>query len=414
MSDADDGPQSEGGSVSGDSGGSTVGAGSETDSDEDTEGDAGEPVDIPVELAELELYQWGTISKNTLADVNPCPQQDCAWSAGEGQAGVVNDWTGGAFASEEGGLGGLVYWGGGHGGYYGNEVYFFDLETLLWERRSEPTDGQTPGDASSYGVDLSTGLWWDGNPVPTHTYDGVSYHPGSNRFMLLTTSDTPAQPWVPADFVQPYAVSFGFDDGAWASGTSARQAPGTSGFMSSAYDQARDLFWVWSYPDGTFSSYDPGADTWQSYPQGFLTNLDHVSAVHPGLDLYVTLEFRTSGNVYVHQLDDPNAPEIVVQTQGDTGIESSGALGFEWVEALDAFVAWRGGQSVYALRPPAGDWQSEPWVWTEIVGTGANPGAGPRTGVYSKFQYAPSVGVALIAPSVGANVFAIRLAEAAR
>ncbi|MEM6992688.1 MAG: hypothetical protein AAF721_19395, partial [Myxococcota bacterium] len=259
--------------------------------------DDGEPVEIPTELADLELHQWGTISQNTLADVDPCPQQDCAWSATEGQSGVINDWTGGAFATEEGGLGGLIYWGGGHGGYYGNEVYVFDLETLHWERRSEPTDGQTPGDSGTYDLDLSTGLWWDGAPAATHTYDGVSYHPGTNSFVLLTTSDAPAPPWVPTGFLAPYTSSFSFDTGTWTQGTDAREAPGAIGFMSTAYDEARDLFWGWSYPEGTFSSYDPNTDTWQSYPQGFLTNLDHVSAIEPTHDLYVTLEFRSAGAI---------------------------------------------------------------------------------------------------------------------
>ncbi|MEM6996303.1 MAG: hypothetical protein AAF721_37695, partial [Myxococcota bacterium] len=112
-----------------------------------------------------------------------------------------------------------------------------------------------------------------------------------------------------------------------------------------------------------------------------------------------------------HQLDDPSASEVTVQTTGDTAIEAAGALGFEWVEPLDAFVAWSGGQSVYTLQAPAGDWATESWVWTEIVGFGANPGSGPMNGAYSKFQYAPAVGVALIAPSIDSNVFAIRLAE---
>ena len=60
----------------------------------------------------------------------------CSYSAVEGVSGVIDDWCGGAFASGFGTLGGLVVWGGGHNGYFGSELYVFDLESQLWVRHT--------------------------------------------------------------------------------------------------------------------------------------------------------------------------------------------------------------------------------------------------------------------------------------
>src|SRR5262245_18766455 len=71
--------------------------------------------------------RWTVVSTNTIHDVDPCPKRDCSYSANEGVAGVINDWNGGVFASGYGAYGGLVAWGGGHMGYFGSEIYVFDV-----------------------------------------------------------------------------------------------------------------------------------------------------------------------------------------------------------------------------------------------------------------------------------------------
>jgi len=98
------GPQ--GGGQVGGSGGSAQVGGSGGDS----------TLPIPEVILSMEDDTWTAISLNTLADVDPCPDRDCGYSAIEGQSAVLNDWTGGAFASEEGALGSLLVWGGGHNG----------------------------------------------------------------------------------------------------------------------------------------------------------------------------------------------------------------------------------------------------------------------------------------------------------
>src|SRR5262245_35058305 len=88
-------------------------------------------------IDDLQPGHWYEVPNSQLEAVDPCPSSDCSWSAVEGVDAVMNDWSGGAFDTFRDRL---IVWGGGHGGYAGNEIYVFSLSTLAWERVSEPSD----------------------------------------------------------------------------------------------------------------------------------------------------------------------------------------------------------------------------------------------------------------------------------
>ncbi|MCF6263052.1 MAG: DUF5060 domain-containing protein [Xanthomonadales bacterium] len=363
---------------------------------------------IPAVIANLPLNEWQAISLNTIKDVDPCPGNDnCAWSAVEGLSGVVNDWTGGAYASEEGELGGLVYFGGGHNGYYGNEVYFFNLETLLWERRGEPTDGQTPENPNTFGLN-SQCRFWDGKPLAIHTYESVFYDPLQNSFWLSKVSDAPSSsPGSPSGCSSDLPAAFSLDTNSWRdSGTS----PVGSKFSATAWDATRELAWVVDQSGSRVHSFDPVLDVWQTYVGGFPLNIDFTAAIDPIHDLLVFANFRNGTNkVGVKDLNSLNDNWFLVNTTGDTSIEGNTKVGFEWAPQLGGFIAWKEGLDLFLLTPPASDPRNNPWVWSRINATGVTPDT-PVNGPYSKFQYVPELGIALVASSVTGSVFAIRLA----
>ncbi|MBL8943816.1 MAG: hypothetical protein JNK45_11745 [Myxococcales bacterium] len=59
----------------------------------------------------------------------------------------------------------VVMWGGGHNDYWGNEVYWLPLDTMQWERLTDPSD---PGNGC-------TETYADGTPASRHTYDGLAF-----------------------------------------------------------------------------------------------------------------------------------------------------------------------------------------------------------------------------------------------
>ena len=364
--------------------------------------------DVPIAIADLPLNEWHPISLNTIADLDPCPDRECSWSGSEGQIAVTDAWNGGVYASELGSLGSLVYAGGGHNAYYGNEVYVFDLKSLLWQRRNDPTDGQTPGDSSTFNLNENC-RFWDGAPVVPHTYDSVVYDPATNRFIILTPSDAASHvlPGKSNGCDSNIAAYFDFTSNTWGSMNSSSPAGVTDG--PTAYDPKRKLFWGRTgYRDPRlFVSYDPAKDKWEQYEDEPIS-IDAMGAIDPTRDLFVAADFRYDSEIGVHDLSHPSKKVTYIKTTGEKEIEKEAGLGFEWANKLGGFIAWNNGPNLYLLTPPDRDWRNQNWTWTRITATGIHPGFASNGG-RSKFQWIDSLGMAVIAPRIDSPVFAIKL-----
>jgi hypothetical protein len=140
------------------------------------------------------------ISLNQLADIDPerppphglGPQ---AFHGTQGLAAIFKTWNGAIFSPDYGPYGAMIYYGGGHFGYYGTQLSLFDFSTRLWSKVNEPV--VLPGAKSyrDYDYDYSGGTgstyWLDHpeicdlkyhdmygtTPEVQHTYDGVVYLP---------------------------------------------------------------------------------------------------------------------------------------------------------------------------------------------------------------------------------------------
>src|SRR5262245_47939412 len=43
--------------------------------------------------------EWAPVSLNTLDDINPCPSNECSYSAVQGHGAIIDNWNGGALAT---------------------------------------------------------------------------------------------------------------------------------------------------------------------------------------------------------------------------------------------------------------------------------------------------------------------------
>jgi hypothetical protein len=354
---------------------------------------------------ELPPGQWMVLSLNTIDDVDPCPAQDCSYSAVEGVSATIDDWCGGALASGYGMLGALVVWGGGHNGYFGSEVYVFDIDSQLWERVSEPFDDGSGSVAPACSDD---GVYPDGSACPTHTYDRVDYHPGTNSFVILFATPDP----VCGGCDDPNVHLFGFDDGTWSLGA-AHPMPSPFTGASTAYDASRDSYWLLPAYNGFFSQYDAGADVWTAHQQHNI-DIDAVSAIDPGRDLFVTVDGRGTHTVIVHDLANPTNLGTTVTVDGTSPIMDSAAQGFEWDPVSQQFVGWGGGTEVWTLVPPDGDWATQTWTWLRVDAAAENtvvPTEPNANGTYSRWRHVPSLNVFVVVNRVGDPVFAYRLSD---
>ncbi len=370
----------------------------------------------PPWVAAITPGTWAAISLNTMADVdpaldsglNPRAPNRAAWSANEGQRGVLDDWTGGAFASGVGTHGALLTFGGGHAGYYGSEVYAFDLGTQRWRRVTNPYTGP-------FNWPFTNGTYPDGSPVPTHTYDYVDYHPGTNSFVVLRgVEDGYRSTNATSRFV---THMLDLDTGSW------RRSPVNSpsslpGGGSSCYDRNRDVFWIMT--PGTsrvFAKFDPkatnadgSAGRYTNYP-GDNLGIDVTADCDPARDLFVYANFRYEDRIYARDLKDPTAPRIAITETGDVPNKEH-AGGWAWSEKRQGFLYWRRGAGVFAFSPESGS--ATAWRWTNLTATGnavAPPEAEADNGVYSRFRVANfgTEEIALVVNRIDGPVYAFRI-----
>jgi hypothetical protein len=353
-------------------------------------------------LEDLTPGHWYEVPNSQLRQMDPCPARNCSYSGNEGQSGVIDDWTGAAFATGFGTKGAYLAFGGGHGGYLGNEVYAFDVGTLKWLRLTEPV---VNGNCNYTEAEFA-----DGSPCSAHTYDGVEYHARTNSFVILgaccNDNSINSSPRV-------HLLDLGTKK--WRRGAS-YPGGGAPHDVATAYDPNRDAYWTVPGFNAPVGMYDPnansGAGKWALYNPFNIDTLT-VGAIDPGRDIFVVLDGLVKHQIVVFDLKNPNAP-VKISFSGDSAPVQTTGAGFEWDPVQKAFVAWIGGASVYRLTPPSGDWRSGVWQWTKVGPAADNsvtPTAVNGNKPYSHWRYVPAVNAWMIVNRTSDNVFFYKMSE---
>lgn len=325
---------------------------------------------------------WATISQNTMADVDPAKDPNAnpnypntpPWNGKEGQSCVISCWNGGALATGFGPKGSLIEWGGGHAGYYGNEVYAFDLSTQHWSRLTDPYPNTV--------FPVTDGIWPDGTPSVPHTYAMVGYDPKTNSFatMLLQTSNNAYFTTIP--------MFFSFDTMKW------RRAPKSPAKVMyggwAAYDASRQAWWMEGGDSGGyFARYEMNGDgtngTWSSWQPNF-GSLNVMAARDPDNDVLIITDFSNGGAMYGLDLKNPGSAPVRL-TQGGSPPARAGREGWEWSSLRHAFIYYHDGTDVYQVKLSGTDWKTGTWVWTKLTSTSNTLSPqDPSAGIYDRFR----------------------------
>lgn len=111
-------------------------------------------------------------STNSFTSVDPKMYWD--------QAGIVNAWGSSAYTEWWGQWGALVWNGGGHGNYFGNEVVVYDFDDLTFKRLNDPHPNAEPDSKPPAKRVLEFGEFADdGTPLSHHNYDNLVILPPS-------------------------------------------------------------------------------------------------------------------------------------------------------------------------------------------------------------------------------------------
>lgn len=312
---------------------------------------------------------WHTLPNTTLnavcAATNGFPQ---VWGA-EGCFGILS-WSGGAFDSRRNRL---IVTGGGHNGYYGNELYALDLGTRAMTRLNDP------------GLPIANGcqeaIAGGTQPNSRHTYDGIEYMPNVDRLFVFSGSLACG----PGTFGQD-TWTFDFAAMTWRrmSPTGPLPVPGPG--VMTAYDPhtgrvyVHDLAHLYAY-DFTSNSYTRISTSAVSIGYHMMGVIDPVRRrfVIVGYDSQAA-----AGRVFSYDIGPATNGQMTTRaTTGGASLISQTYPGLEYDPVRDRIVAWNGG-AVFILDPAA-------WAWTSVNPAGGPSGASQSgRGTHGRWRYSPA------------------------
>jgi hypothetical protein len=297
----------------------------------------------------------------------------------EGVYAEMNDWSGGVLDTA---TDSLIVWGGGHGGYFGNEVYAFNLKTLTWSMLDTPS--------SIAGWNQSSPILPDGTPSAQHTYDALTFLPGTGQMFVAGSSGATPNGY-------SYTQSWLYDPttGTW------HQAASYNGSVVgdvTAYDPVTQKVFAINSASG-LESYDPTSNTWKVIGTTPINDYHQTGAIDPNTHMMLT-----TGEGYLQEVDLTTGAVTQLHSTGDQTVQSGNAPGFVWDDAAGVFVGWNGGSTLYTLDPTT-------WHWTTYNAASDStvmPTAANSQGTFGRFQYDAADNVFVVVNAADQDIYILK------
>jgi hypothetical protein len=321
---------------------------------------------------------WFQIPNSTLAP--NCPN-DPTIQATEGCSAVMADWSGGMADTKRNRL---MVWGGGHKGYYGNELYALDLNALTMSRITNPSPVTN--------VTTCPETYTDGNPVSRHTYGGLTYMPNVDKMFAYGGSRSDC------GFMSIWTWNFDFPTNTWQqkephNGAQQISAPGAN----ADYDPNTGM--VFLSDNAYLYSYNVNTNT---YTQLVWVGTDyHLNGViDPGRKFYFIIG---GGQFWAVNIAGPTytTQDWSTQVSGCSALDGAGYPGLAYDSVQKLIVGWVGGNSVITFNPDT--------KTCSTVTYPNGPAAAQANGTNGRFRYFPSLGVFALANDWQQNAFTLRL-----
>lgn len=273
--------------------------------------------------------------------------------------GITTDWGGGLYNITDNFM---MVWGGGHQGYYGNEIYGYKIANLDWQRLSVPSSMNTfvKGGAAE--------VLPDGNPVAGHTYSGLQYSTVSGDLVQMGTCGEDDGGCAELSWKQKFSGLSPTSYNHWGSiaiidfvlpGQNSGYDPNTGRVYSWGGFESRALAFLASPYTGSWVSSGGSAAGNTSASTAAVQPGQQMIAIGPGAGQGGTTNF-IAANLTTGAL-------ITSTATGDTSATScASAPGFAYDPTANVFVGWCGGATVSVLNPTT-------YNWVAHNGTGTTP-----------------------------------------
>jgi hypothetical protein len=312
-----------------------------------------------------------------------------------GCQGVIAAWNGGIADTNRNRL---LFTGGGHQNYWGNEVYSLNLSDLTLTRINNPV---FPSSIPSCTEDWGNPPTVPSTPAARETYSGLAYLQHLDKMWLfggaLGTSgcrstgmwmlDLPTLTWQRMD------------------PTNGTQETVYTDINYADYDPQTKLVYVYIANNDVLASYNPDTNTMtellnhNSYGVGAYSN----GVLDPKRHLFVILGAGFAGS-YDLTTTPPTFRKFSSQTVGCSGIQGPNYPGLAYDPVQDKIVGWAGGNTVYLFDTPT-------LTCTAVTYPGGPP-AQQTNGTYGRWRYFPALNVFAVVNDWKQNAYTLRLTPA--
>ena len=389
-------------------------------------------------LSNLPENSWVKLNLNDFPDawtplgLRPKPPE--ASSVGS-PASILGAWSSMAWDSKRGKL---IFWGGGHANYPGNDIYTWAAGDSLWHRGSLPSEVAFISGNKFEAIDGPFNA-----PISAHTYDSSEYLPIIDRFLvfggaafntgryfeLQDGSRTGPYMWDPAkanpDYVGGTTGSnvepntYGFKTGGKMWQNRDNLQPQFSGDLKPGYGGAyfinavsaytseggKDVLYIQAsselYKYTVHDISDAGLDTYEQIGRYIYSPFtgQGTGSFDPVRQVFL----RTANSTFTYwHVDTPdNRNENIIFTPvvegGTFDFANMKYFAMDYDPVRDHFVIWTGQADTWSLTPPA-DLQTGNWVLRPLsasIATGPSLLPGTHTGILGKWKYAAGLDVFL-------------------
>lgn len=331
---------------------------------------------------------WSEIPHTRLDSVQPCPANNCPWSGPNGFAAFLLAWNGAAPTADK-----LYMMGGGHKGYFGNELYIFDLATWTMVRLTEPSN--PPSDTPLTECTAETAEHGT-KPVARQIYDGLVYITHANKLWLFSGAN------IPCGQTSPWTWIYDLGTKTWrqrgGSGDINTYPWGSVGIAATYDPQTKLIYFVnteclWSYNADT-DTYAKVMCPRGNGASGYMV----TSVIDPGRRVFVLVDATP---VYAHTrvFHLPDGAVTDLPLPSSAGVRDY-YTGLTYDPITKRVLAWNGGDTLAWL-----DVEGQKWVPFTVPG---GPAANPQ-GTYKRLFYDAKDDLFVVVNDVNVNAYALRL-----
>lgn len=336
---------------------------------------------------------WFQIPNTAFQSACPSPLAFAAIQGQSGCNGVVNAWSGGVADTKRNRL---IFWGGGHHDYWGNEVYALDLNALTLSRLNNPS--------SVSGLDFTNNTYEtlpDGTPSARHTYGGLAYIPTSDVMYVYGGGISGFGTFSQATW------TLSFSSMSWSSKNPTGGTPDGQFGEIAEYDSNTDSVFLWdpwqsqvghlwqykiSSNSYTLLATDQSQPASTGYQSGVIdTSRKLFFAIGNGKLLKRSI---ASGSNYA-------ITDMAGSASGCSALLNTSYPGLAFDSKQNLIVGWNGGNSVTLYNPDTNSCTTQTYS------------GGPTTvgtnGTYGRFRYFPALGVFAVVNQWSENAFTLRL-----